>query len=373
MQKGRVIKLLEQLIAIDSQNPPGDEARIGFFVSTFLKKIGVDVKIYEFKKNRSNVVAILPGKNRSKRLLLSPHLDTVPAGKNWHYKALVATRKNGKLYGLGATDCKGNLAVMLEAVRRIVESKIRLNFDLILAATADEESGSGLGLIPLLARGLIKADAAIILDADDFDIIVAQKGLIHIKVIIKGKRAHGAYPWLGINAIDIAITVLKQIKAYAFSVQKSSKFLRSPTINIGTIRGGDKVNIVADWAEFEIDIRFLPGDDGRKIIQDIRAIIKRNTKNFKLEVRGLQKPYLIEPNETLVKDLSAAIRSCGRKPLLKGSEGATVITFFQDYGVPAVATGFGSGNCAHSIDEYAKIDNLEKGVDVLLEFLKRRK
>ncbi len=258
VNKKRLIKLTRELIRINSENPPGCEYRIAAFVKRYLDKLGLKIKIHELKKRRSNVVALLEGRNQKHSLLITPHLDTVPAGKSWHFNPFKGEIYGGRIYGLGATDCKGNLACGLEAINSIVEDGIALDYNLIFAATCDEESGSSLGVIPLLDKGILKPDAAIVLDSDDFDIIVTQKGLIHLKVKIQGNKAHGAYPWLGVNAIDIAIDVLKELKSHKFT-SSPNKYLKPPTLNIGTIKGGDKVNIVSDWCEFELDIRFLPG------------------------------------------------------------------------------------------------------------------
>ncbi|MDD5664792.1 MAG: M20/M25/M40 family metallo-hydrolase, partial [Candidatus Omnitrophica bacterium] len=208
------------------------------------------MKIYEFKPRRSNIVASLNGSKAGHSLLLTPHLDTVPSGSSWRMNPFEAKVVKGRIYGLGATDCKCNLAALIEAVHSIVEEKPFLPYNLILAATADEESGSQLGLIPLLDKGILKPDAAVVLDADDFQIIVAQKGLIHLKVSLRGKKAHGAYPEQGINAIDIAAEVIRDIKNHRF-IYRKNKYLKPPTANVGTIKGGDKVNVVADWCEFE--------------------------------------------------------------------------------------------------------------------------
>ncbi|MDD2689289.1 MAG: M20 family peptidase, partial [Candidatus Omnitrophica bacterium] len=80
VNKKRLIKLTQQLIQINSENPPGDEFRIARFVKRYLGRLGVAAKIYEFKKRRSNVVAVIKGREKSASLLISPHLDTVPAG-----------------------------------------------------------------------------------------------------------------------------------------------------------------------------------------------------------------------------------------------------------------------------------------------------
>ena len=98
-----LIKLTRQLIRIPSENPPGNEYRIACFVKTFLADLGLKPKIYEFKKNRSNVVAILKGKDKNRSLLVTPHLDTVPAGRNWRFPPFAARLHNGRIYAVSYT------------------------------------------------------------------------------------------------------------------------------------------------------------------------------------------------------------------------------------------------------------------------------
>jgi len=372
INKNRLIRLTQRLIRIDSQNPPGDEIRIGSFVKSYLAALSLKPKIYEFKKRRTNILVTLEGRKKKRSLLLTPHLDTVPQGRSWHFKPFAATIHQGKIYGLGATDCKGNLAAALEVIHSLVEERTTLDYNLVFAATADEESGSSLGLVPLLDKGILRPDAAVVLDSDDFSVVVTQKGLIHLKVKIQGKKAHGAYPWRGSNAIDSAIKILSALKAYKFKYKKNTN-LRPPTLNIGTIKGGDKVNVVADWCEFELDFRFLPGMSDKKILADLEGIVKKYARNFKLEIEGIQKPYCIDEGHPLVRHLMMAMRQTGIRPAIKGSEGATVITFFQDKNIPAVAWGFGVQGCAHTADEYIKIENLYRGSLALARFLKEYK
>ena len=370
INKKRLILLTQQLIGIDSQNPPGDESRIAVFVKNYLKGLGLETSIFEFKKRRLNVVAILEGKRRRRSLLITPHLDTVPSGQKWHFNPFAGKVYKGRIYGLGATDCKGNLAASLEAIRSIVEDRVSLDYDLVFAATADEESGSTFGLSPLLEKGILKPDQAVVLDVDDFNIVVTQKGLIHLKVKIQGKRAHGAYPWRGINAIDITMAILSDLKARRIIYPKD-KYLKPPTLNIGTIKGGDKVNVVADWCEFELDFRFLPGMSATEILKGLKNTIQKHTRRFRIEIEGIQEPYSIEEDHSLVRHLSHAIKRVGLRALIKGSEGATTMTFFQNKNIPAIATGFGCEGCAHTADEYVKIDNLYKGALVLQDFLQK--
>lgn len=372
INKKRLINLTQELIRIKSENPPGDEWRLSCFVKAYLEKLGLKTKVYEFNKRRSNILATLEGVSNMRSLLITPHLDTVPAGKNWHFKPFLGTISGGRIYGLGATDCKGNLACGLEAINSIVEDGIVLDYNLIFAATADEESGSGLGLLPLLEKDILKADAALVLDSEDFEIIVTQKGLLHLKVKLEGKRAHGAYPERGINAIDAAMDIIKEIKSRRFSFARN-KYLKPPTINIGTIKGGDKVNVVADWCEFELDFRFLPGMKAEDFLKELKSVIRRHAKRFAIETEGIQQPYYISQGHPLVSGLKRACARFKIKARVRGSEGATVITFFQDKNIPAVATGFGSAGCAHASDEFARIVNLYKGAQVLEEFLRNYK
>lgn len=365
-----LINLTRSLIKIDSQNPPGNERKIAFFIKDFFSKSRLSTRLLDFGKNRFNTVTLLKGARSRISLLLTPHLDTVPFGKNWRYSPLAAHIFKNRIYGRGATDCKGNLAVGMEVLKSLAEENIKLNYDIIFVATADEEAGSSHGLLPLLKERLIRPDYALILDSDDFNIVVAQKGLLHIKIGILGKKAHGAYPQRGINAIDSAAELINNIKKIRFKYTKH-RLLGPPTINIGTIRGGDKVNMVADWCELELDIRFLPRMDKKKIIKIIKNKIRliSKAKRPKFEVTAQQNPCQIDNEHILVRSLrEASLKTLGRYRL-KGNEGATVMTFFKNHRIPSVATGFGSAGCAHATNEYVQINNLIKGYYMLKNFL----
>jgi succinyl-diaminopimelate desuccinylase len=366
--QNRLIRLTQDLIKIDSQNPPGNERKIAFFIKELLSRNSLHTRLWEFGKNRFSTITVLKGKSSRRSLLLTPHLDTVPVGRGWTYPPLGGKIYNNKIYGRGATDCKGNLAVGLEVLRSLCEEDVRLNFDLIFAATADEETGSFCGLLPLLEKKILRPTYALILDADEFDIVVAQKGLIHLKVGITGKQAHGAYPERGINAIDIAVKVIDRIKKIKLPY-KRHKLLKPPTINVGTIRGGDKVNMVADWCEFELDVRYLPGMDRDEVIKIIKDNIRSVVKKFKFEINASQAPCQIDDGHILIRSLKEAYKKVMHNYKLKGSQGATVMTFFDQYNIPSVATGFGSAKCAHTTNEYVSIGNLIKGYHALRRFI----
>lgn len=375
INKERLTAILTKLLRINSANPPGNEAAVADFVAHDLKSIGLDIKIYSYAKNRSNVVATLKGtwpraKAVREALLMTPHYDTVPFGKGWKFDPLGAVIHKGRIYGRGASDDKGNCAVGMEVLHSLMEDGVRLQRDIVFAATADEETGSRLGIIPLLKKGVLRPKAALILDSEEFEAIIAQKGLIHGRVQIFGKKAHGAYNWLGVNAIEIAARVINRLKKHQFKYKKHP-LLVPPTKNIGTIRGGDKVNMVADFCEFALDIRFMPGMKAQGILKEIKSIIAQESKDFKVIIDDIQKPYEIEARHPFVKTYGEACRKMGFKARLKGSQGATVITFFQNYGIPAFSTGWGSHGVIHANDEYAEIKTLYNGARVLEAFIKK--
>ena len=168
INKERLITIDTKLLQINSVNPPGNEVAVADFVARDLKSIGLDIKIYSFAKNRPNVVATLKGtwpraKAAREALLITPHYDTVPFGKGWKFDPLGAAIHKGRIYGRGASDDKGNCAVGMEALHSLVEDGVRLQRDIVFAATADEETGSKLGVIPLLKKGILRPKAALII------------------------------------------------------------------------------------------------------------------------------------------------------------------------------------------------------------------
>ncbi|MFH1692003.1 MAG: M20 family metallopeptidase [Candidatus Omnitrophota bacterium] len=369
INKNRLIKLTQDLIRLKSENPPGNEVAVAHFVSLYLKKLGLKPKVFCFAPGRDNVLAVVKGRSSSKPLLITPHLDTVPAGSGWSVSPFAAVRRGDKIYGRGASDCKGNLAVALEVIRSLREDKACLKHDLIFLATADEEACSKKGLIPILEKKIVKASYAVILDAADLTIVTAQKGLLHFTVKVFGRKAHGASPRLGRNAINGAVCLIQALAGIKLPGPRHN-LLGPSTTNIGTIRGGDKVNMVADWCEFEVDIRFLPGMRAQDIVKRVKAVFNKEKVSYEISIDSVQAPFEISSGHFLVKALQKAARTCRVPARVAGSNGATVLSFFQDQHIPAVATGYGVAACMHTSDEFVRAGDLFRGAQVLERFIK---
>ena len=367
--KQRLVRLAQRLVRINSENPPGDERAVAAFVAGTLKRAGLRPRRIRFSPKRDNVLAVLKGRSARSSLLITPHLDTVPAGRGWRVKPFSGVVRQGRIYGRGATDCKGNLAVAMEVMVRLAEEGARLDHDVIFLATADEETGSHRGLVPLLQKNIVRPSFALILDSGEFNIITAQKGLIHFRISVAGRKAHGAYPHRGVNAIDQALVLIQTLEGLRWR-QRRHRLLKPLTVNIGTIRGGDKVNMVADWCVVEADLRFLPGMSAPRILKRIRAAFDRTGVRCRIEVDDIQRPYEIDARHPFVSCLRGAARALGLPAPVRGSEGATVITFFQNKRIPAVATGYGAKGNAHATDEFVRIRDLVRGAEVLERFIR---
>jgi len=363
-----VIFLTQKLIRINSQNPGANEKKAAYFIKQYLTRLGFTAKTYEFKKDRTNVVVTIPSCRRKKRILFTPHIDTVPATGRWRYPPLSGKIVSDRIYGRGATDCKSNVGVSLAVIKELADLKFRpQNIDIVFAFTADEETGSEFGIKPLIKK-LKRIDYGVVLDADEFDIIVAQKGLLHIRVEVSGREAHGAFPERGINAIEKSIYALCALFKEKLSA-KPHLLLKSPTINIGTFHGGDKVNMVAGYAVFELDIRFTPPLTKAEIIKRLKQIFSKHLPKHKLTVLAHQEPIEINKNSFLIKTLKSILKYYKIKPVLKPSFGATVINFLKDESIETFAFGFGTKWCAHIKNEYVAIDNLRRGVGVLRDYI----
>lgn len=374
INKSRLIRLTQKVISYNSENPPGNEWDLAQFIIRDMKSCGLKVKTYSYENRRPNIVATLKGTLPRKQaareaILITPHFDTVPIGKGWKFKPLGGQIHGGKIYGRGASDDKGNLTSCMEVMRSLVEDGVKLRKDVVMAATVDEETGSHAGIIPLLEKKVLKPGLALVMDSDEFYTIIAQKGLIHSRIQIFGKKAHGAYNWRGINSIEQATEVIRKIKALRWTYKKHP-LLRGPTTNIGVIKGGDKVNMVPDFCEFALDLRYVPGMDPQAILRRLHATVRAVTPKFKIIIDDLQLPYTIDSRHPAVDLYLKTARKMKCPATAKGSEGATVITFFKKHGIPAFATGYAARGTAHTNDEYIRINTLYKGTKLLEQYIK---
>ena len=367
-------KLLRELIAIPSVNPAfvpaGDsmagEKRVAEFLADKLVKGGLDIEWQRVFPDRSNLIArMLPRERPVQRIVLAPHLDTVGAQDTGLFTPRM---RNGRVYGRGACDTKGNVALMLAAMFNLAHSRQRPSrTEIIFAGLVDEENGQN-GSRAFVASNF-KAGLAIVGEPTRLRVVTAHKGNLWMRLETAGKSAHGARPELGRNAVHAMAKIVDLLETdYAALLRRRRhELLGHPTINVGSIAGGTQPNIVPASCAISVDRRTLPGETERSVRSEIRALLGRHRYRAKwvntkaAECRPLETPS----NLPLVRQF---LESAGQtKP--------AGVDFFCDAsvlsagGIPSVVFGAGNIAQAHTADEWISRSSLETGTRLLTRFL----
>lgn len=375
INQGALHQLLQRLIQINSVNPSlsdrgAGEADIARYIGGYLKMLGLEVHFQELGKNRVNVIAVLKGTGGGQSLMLNGHTDTVSA-ENMAAVPFNPQIKDGKLHGRGALDMKAGVAAQIMAVQTLLEAQIELKGDVILTLVADEEYAS-MGTEAIVNEYL--ADAAIICEPTDLDIVIAHKGFAWIKIEIFGHAAHGSLPHRGVDAIAKAGRVLTAIEDYGKThpTRKTHPLLGSPSIHASLISGGTELSTYPDYCKIELERRNLPGEDRRMITEEIQKLlqgIQSRDDQFKadFDVFFFRPAYEISPDQPIVQTVSRACQSIrGQAPKYEGMWAWLDSAILAQAGIPTVIVG-PSGDGAHAAVEYVDLDSVMTTARVLVQ------
>ncbi len=369
-----VIATLADLVRINSVNSfyeggPG-EGEIGRWVKGFFASRGIAVTEQEVFPGRGNIIATVPGRRAGRRLVFEAHMDTVSV-KGMSIPPFEPRIENGRLHGRGSCDDKAGLAAMMHALADIHASGERPPCELVLAAVVDEEF-SFRGVVKL-CEGLM-ADAAIVAEPTEMRCVIASKGALRWRIVVRGRSAHSAKPHLGINAIShMARIVLALEKDHEDLAARSHPLLGSGTCNVGLIRGGVQVNFVPDECAIEIDRRLLPGEKAADVLAHYQHILT----TFKASHHDLdaimEPPMLVD--EALETPPGSAVAKTGSQVLggMKLASELCGVPFCSDAsklsraGIPTIIFGPGSIDQAHAAVEFVDVAQAEQAA----EFFKR--
>ena len=369
----KTAQLLRELIAIPSVNPaflpPGDpyagEKRLGGFVASIARRAGLDVKFQTVHPDRANVIVRLSPRGKVKhRVALVPHLDTV-GGPEVPGKLFSPRIEKGRLYGRGACDTKGSIAVMLSA---LVQMRPRLHTEITLAALIDEEYLQA-GSRALAAATDFRADLAIIGEPTRLKVVTAHKGAVWLHVETHGRAAHGARPELGDNAVyEMAkiVTILETEYPKRYLRQRHP-LLGKPTLSVGSIRGGSQPNIVPAHCIISVDRRTIPGETDQTVITGLRSLLReRGVSASVTKIHGVPCPALdTSPRLPLVRGFLRAAHQAQPAGVVFFSYAAILASG----GIPSVLFGPGDIAQAHTADEWVPVAHLDRGRDILVRFL----
>ncbi len=359
------VEFLQKFLQAKSANPPGEELEAANLVADWMRRLGLEGRVIPIQDRRANALGRLTGKGKKAPLLFSGHLDTVPPGESpWEHEPYSGQIVGDRIYGRGASDMKGGLVAMVTAAGALARAKVPLAGDLLIAATADEEAGT-LGARHLVQSGEIdKVTGVLIGEPSDLAVYIAEKGAFWLEVATRGKTAHGAMPELGINAILQMSKILTRLPRLRFEY-KRHPLLGKPTLNIGTISGGVKTNVVPDGCKITVDIRTVPGQNHKAILNQVGELLKGlsdSDPNFQGEVKIISDLPALEtsPQDPLVKAaLRASRRETGQTQKPRGVMYYTDgVAFVPELKIPMVICGPGKAGLAHQPDEYVEISKV---------------
>jgi len=362
-----VTSLLQELVRIPSVNPdnaPGTdqtgEAEMAHYVQAYLEALGYQVVLEEIRPGRPNLIARAPGADNRPRILLGPHLDTVGVG-GMTIDPFAAELRDGKIHGRGASDTKGPMAAMLQALtncQTLLESHpIAIDF----VAFMGEES-SQWGSKHFAKHYADDYEFALVGEPTSLDIVYTTKGSLWATLQTSGKAAHSSQPELGDNAILKLTSCLDRLnrKFNARLASYTHPVLGHSTLNIGVIRGGSRPNIVPDSACAEIDIRLTPSlhQEGGALTL-LEKFIAENKLPLEVTEPHENPPMELSSDNLWIQKMITA--NPDSNPV--GAPWFSDAAHLNDAGIASVCIGPGSIDQAHTKNEYIKVSDLEAGVE----------
>jgi acetylornithine deacetylase len=399
----QVDKLEEEIVSfvgdlIKFPSVQGQEKEAQLFIAEELKKMRMSTRFFQpdpnkLKKfenlmlaredysNSPNLVGILKGTGSGRSLILNSHIDVVPSGDtDWIGDPWSGKHVDGKIFGRGASDMKSGAAANIYAVRVLQEIGLKLKGDLIIQSVVDEESG-GAGTAAMLSEGYY-ADAAIITEPTDLKIYPACMGSMWFRVRIKGKAAHGATSYQGVNAAEKAFVVLNALKKLETkrAISKEHELYRHLeipfTINVGRFVAGDWPSSVPGEAILEGRMGVSPDESISQAREEFENSIMEAALTDKwLSINVPETEWFgscwvggsIKKDHQLTNLIATNYRNTTQhETMIQGAPWATDAGILIQHGqIPTVIFGPGIGKVAHQANEYVCVEDIKICIKVL--------
>lgn len=341
------IGLLQQLISIPSFSK--EEEKTANLLMSFFKHHGM-----EAIRKGNNVWSINKFFNPKKTtILLNSHHDTVKPNTAYTRDPFSADVEDGKLYGLGSNDAGGALVSLVMTFFYFYQRQ-NLKYNLVLAATAEEEI-SGTNGIELIWNDLPKIDFAIVGEPTLTDIAIAEKGLLVLDCVAKGKAGHAAREE-GVNAIYTSLNDIDWFRTYQFP--KVSDSLGKVKMSVTVIHAGQAHNQVPAECNFTVDVRVTDAYTLEEVLDVINNHVSCDVmpRSLRLRSSGVSEDHPIV----------IAGKSLGKK--LYGSPTTSDQALIP---VPSIKMGPGDSARSHSADEYIFVSEIEVGIDSYITLLEK--
>lgn len=350
----QIVQLAKELISIPSESNNCKEIKK---IIDFTKNILDEYTQTNFEKNGSPSLLISnkDKKTQSFKIILNLHLDVVPGNKK-QYSPYV---QGGKLYGRGSYDMKSAAAAMIIVFKKLAK---QVNYPLALQIVIDEETGGFNGTKYQVDQG-IRGEYIIAGENTDLKINNSSKGILWVKIVTKGKSGHGAYPWLGKNAIwEMKKNLDRLENTYPIPIKDAWK----TTINVATINTlNETTNKIPDECSMNLDIRYIPEDTD--LIE--QKILKLLSKHTEMKIIVKEPSHFSDPRSKYNKLLlKSSEKITGRKGSFVQKHGGSDVRFFSAVGCEGITFGpIGQGH--HSDNEWVDLKSLNDFSQILKSFL----
>jgi len=305
-------------------------------------------------------------------LVLSGHTDTVPFDESlWSCNPLALTEKDNRLYGLGSSDMKGFFALVHAAVQPLLGETFKA--PLIILATADEESSMD-GARALVQQGRSLGRYAVIGEPTGLKPINRHKGVLMERLHVQGQSGHSSNPALGKNALEAMHDMISALLQFRRQLQQSFRdphfAIDVPTLNLGSIHGGDNPNRICGHCGLEFDVRMLPGMKSVEVRNDIRALLEPIAARHRVDFSFTP---LFAGTEAFANDNGELLHVCEQ---LTGHNGQSVAfgteaPYLQQLGMDTLVLGPGSIDVAHQPNEYMALEQVQPCITLLQALIRR--
>ena len=340
------IQLLKDLIEIPSFSSEED------LTAARIEQWFTDYKI-PFQRSQNNIWAMNADFDASKpTLLLNSHHDTVKPNNGYTKDPFKAQVEEGKLFGLGSNDAGGCLVSLIATFTHFYAQK-NLNYNLVLVASAEEESSGAAGLNSMLSI-IPEIDVAIVGEPTLMQLAVAEKGLVVFDALVKGTPGHAAHP-NDDNAIYNVIEVLKWFKDYQF--EKYSESLGPVKMTVTQIHAGKQHNAIPAGVELVVDVRVNDQYSNKEIVD----ILQKDAPCDSILPRGLK---LNSSSIPVAHPLVQAGIALGRE-----TYGSPTLSDQSVLSCPSLKLGPGDSTRSHTADEFIYVDEINEGVALYIQLL----
>ena len=428
----RPVELLQHLIRFDTTNPPGNETECVAYIQGLLAEAGLETVLLGRTPERQNLIARLKGRGEAPPLLLYGHADVVTtAGQRWTYPPFEGRIVDGYVWGRGALDMKGGLAMMVAAVLRARTEGLEPAGDVVLAVVCDEEADGDYGARYLVERHAEQFEGIryALGEAGGFSIHagrrrfypiqVAEKQSCWLRVTVRGPAGHGSLPMRGgamsqlarflwrLEARRLPVHVTPAARQMVEAVAAELPFpagavlhralkpaliggvlrlwgkqgrliepLLRNTVNATMVRGGEKVNVIPAEIAVDLDGRVLPGYGPDDLIAEVRRVAGPEVEIALVSYD----PGPAEPDMGLFDLLAGVLRRADPDgiPMPLMMTGTTDARFLSRLGIQTygftpmqLPADFDFSQVIHAADERVPVGAVEFGARVIYEVLRR--